>query len=72
MRTIFTITATILFLFSQIQQVSAQSGPLNGTYTVGTGGYYTTLSAAIDSLVSRGINGPVLLPFNQNQGIVQR
>ncbi|MDX6443533.1 MAG: trimeric autotransporter adhesin [Blastocatellia bacterium] len=32
---------------------------LNGTYTVGTGGAYTTLTAAVADYVSNGVSGPV-------------
>ena len=53
-------------LFSLIQQVQAQTGPLNGSYTIGSDANYPTLNAAVDSLVSNGINGPVL--FNIKNG----
>ncbi|WP_116790328.1 T9SS sorting signal type C domain-containing protein [Flavobacterium psychrotrophum] len=33
--------------------------PLNGTYTVGAGGNYTTLTAAVAALNANGISGPV-------------
>jgi hypothetical protein len=46
-----------LFLFLLPDLVCAQ--PLSGNYTVGTGGTYTSLSAAINDLTNRGVDGPV-------------
>lgn len=37
----------------------ASAQPLNGTYTVGTAGTYTTLAAAITALQTNGVSGPV-------------
>lgn len=34
--------------------------PLSGTYTVGSGGDFTTLTAAVAAYVSRGVSGPVV------------
>jgi hypothetical protein len=43
--------------------------PLNGTYTVGTVGCdYTTLTAAINSLNSRGVAAPVTFTLNNTTG----
>ncbi len=33
--------------------------PMNGLYTVGLGGNYTTITEAFNSIASRGVNGPV-------------
>jgi len=33
--------------------------PLSGTYTVGSGGNYTTLNAAVNDVVLKGVSGPV-------------
>lgn len=35
--------------------------PLSGTYTVGAGGNYTTLAAAITALQTNGVSGPVFM-----------
>jgi hypothetical protein len=37
---------------------------LNGTYTIGTGGQFTTISDAKDALQSRGVSGPVTFMVN--------
>ena len=39
----------------------ASAQPLNGTYTVGTAGTYTTLAAAITALQTNGVSGPVTM-----------
>lgn len=36
-------------------------GQLNGSYTVGSGGNYTTLAAAITALQTNGVSGPVFM-----------
>ncbi len=36
---------------------------LSGTYNVGTGGNYTTLSAAVSALATDGVAGPVIFQF---------
>jgi hypothetical protein len=40
-------------------------GPLAGTYTIGTGGNYPSLSAAVADLQSRGVSAPVTFLFTQ-------
>jgi len=40
-------------------QAIAPAGPLNGTYLVGTGGHFTTLTAAVTYLNNNGISGSV-------------
>jgi hypothetical protein len=45
-------TATVLF-------ASTTSAQLNGSYTIGTGGNYTTFAAAVSALTTSGVNGPV-------------
>ncbi len=47
----------------------ACSGFLNGTYTIGSGGDFTTFSSAMNSLVNCGISGPVV--FNILPGTYQ-
>jgi parallel beta-helix repeat protein len=66
MRTLIFCIASILLLTGNIHQVSAQSGPLNGTYSIGSAGYYSTITAAVDSLASKGVSGPVI--FNIASG----
>jgi len=39
---------------------------LNGTYTIGSGGNYPTISSAVSDLVADGVNGPVI--FNIKTG----
>lgn len=41
-------------------------GTLSGTYTVGVGGYYTTLTAAINDLNSKYLAGPVIFSLIDN------
>lgn len=53
--------ALIPVLLVLVGALSANAQPLNGTYTVGTGGNYSTLSAAITDLNNRGVNGPVVM-----------
>lgn len=48
--------AALLFFFLSISGATAQ---LSGTYTVGAGGTYATIDAALSSLTSSGVNGPV-------------
>jgi len=49
-----------------VQNISAQSAPLSGTYFIGPGGNYATINIAIDSLKSGGVSGPVV--FNIKSG----
>ncbi|MEP7146396.1 MAG: T9SS type A sorting domain-containing protein, partial [bacterium] len=58
----FTFIITSLFLFTQ----SGSAIPLNGTYTIGTGGNYLTISSAVNDLVSLGVSGAVI--FNIKTG----
>jgi pectin methylesterase-like acyl-CoA thioesterase len=45
-------------------------GQLNGTYTIGgLNPNYSTLTSAVNSLISNGINGPVV--FNIRNGVYQ-
>src|SRR5262245_43573370 len=37
----------------------ASAVPLSGTYTIGSGGTYGTVAAAVSDLLSRGVSGPV-------------
>ncbi|MBX7241535.1 MAG: T9SS type A sorting domain-containing protein [Bacteroidia bacterium] len=54
------------------------SPAMTGTYTVGAGGTYTTLTAAVNDLTCRGVSGPVTLslindgttPYNSANGEV--
>ncbi|UMY66631.1 MULTISPECIES: hypothetical protein [unclassified Flavobacterium] len=52
-----------LFLFI----VSFSFAQLNGTYVIGTGQTYTTLSAAIAAVNANGLSGNVTLLLDQNQ-----
>ncbi|MBL7805048.1 MAG: hypothetical protein JNL02_15005, partial [Saprospiraceae bacterium] len=38
--------------------------PMAGTYTVGTGGNYLTLTAAVNDVNARGVSAPVILELN--------
>ncbi|MDZ4669016.1 MAG: BNR-repeat neuraminidase N-terminal domain-containing protein [bacterium] len=56
--------AMVLSLFS-FGKLIAQ--PLNGSYTIGTGGSYSTMAAALSDLGTNGVSGPVtmtILPGN--------
>ncbi|MEP2667461.1 MAG: right-handed parallel beta-helix repeat-containing protein, partial [Cyclobacteriaceae bacterium] len=50
---VFILAIFILFVGPLMAQ------PLSGTYTVGSGGSYTTLTAAISALTSNGVSDPV-------------
>ena len=52
---LFCITAILLLIVS-----NTYSTPLNGTYTIGSGGNYPTINSAVSDLVSSGINGDVV------------
>jgi len=57
---LFALIIFILFLNSHL------FSQLSGTYTIGSGGNYATISAAVSSLVSNGVSGPVI--FNIRTG----
>ncbi len=57
------ITAVVALIASH----AAAYGQLNGTYTVGTGGSYPTIEAAIAALNAKGVSGPTT--FLLNEGI---
>lgn len=58
----------IFFLIIFTMFFTAESfSQLNGTYTVGTGGDYTTITSCVNDLVASGINGPVI--FNILPGV---
>jgi pectin methylesterase-like acyl-CoA thioesterase len=59
----FIITALLFFV---LQVLFPQSGPLNGIYTIGTSSNFPSFKAAVDSLKSKGISGPVV--FNIKNG----
>lgn len=52
-----------MFLFA----VAGSFAQLNGTYIIGTGQTYTTLSAAISAVNTSGLSGNVTLLLDQNQ-----
>ena len=60
MKNFIRVLAVIMFLgtFAFTPVVKAQ---MSGTYTVGTGGTYSSLTSAYNDLVSNGVNGPVTL-----------
>jgi parallel beta-helix repeat protein len=66
MKTFYICVNFAILLLLQIQNNIAQTVPLNGTYSVGSGGNYATLDTAIKSLSINGINGPVI--FNIKNG----
>lgn len=43
-----------------ISSTNAFSTPLNGTYTIGSGGNYTTINSAYSDAFTQGISGPVI------------
>ncbi len=53
------VVLPVLLMLTGALSVNAQ--PLNGTYTVGTGGNYASLSTAITALNNNGVNGPVVM-----------
>ena len=57
---------TIHLLILMLSFSSGLFAQLSGTYTIGTGGDYTTFQAAADSLHSQGVSGPVV--FNVLSG----
>lgn len=52
----------LLFTFSVVLISSKYSFsvPLNGNYTIGSGGQYASINAAVTDLTAQGINGPVV------------
>lgn len=50
----------LLISFFILTSSNSFSTPLNGTYTIGSGGNYTTISSAIDDAMAIGINGPTI------------
>ena len=57
------LTVIILLIGFSFTSVKAQ---MSGTYTVGSGGTYTSLTSAYNALVSNGINGSVTLSVISN------
>ena len=52
----------LLFLFIFILIFNAESfSQLNGTFTIGAGGDYPTITSSVNDLVISGVNGPVIL-----------
>ena len=49
----------LLLLILVVGKVSFSQGPLTGIYTIGSTPGYSTLTAAVDSLVANGVSGPV-------------
>ena len=52
-----------LFIFTAITLLfvsNSFSTPLAGTYTIGSGGYYPTINAAVSDVTSQGVNGAVV------------
>lgn len=66
MRTLIICLASILLISVYSNSALAQSGPLNGNYSIGPVGYYATITSAVDSLVAKGVSGPVV--FNIESG----
>ncbi|MBK9402919.1 MAG: hypothetical protein IPN57_00075 [Ignavibacteria bacterium] len=54
------ISILLLISFFILITTNLFSAPLNGTYTIGSGGNYPTLNSALDDAVIQGINGPVI------------
>ncbi|MBS1552595.1 MAG: T9SS type A sorting domain-containing protein [Bacteroidetes bacterium] len=57
----------LLISFFILRSTNLFSAPLNGTYTIGSGGNYPTINSAIADAETQGINGPVI--FNIISGI---
>jgi len=49
----------IVFIAGLLLTVNLVAQPLSGSFTVGSGGTYTTLQAAVTDVTSRGVNGPL-------------
>lgn len=58
---------TLFFLLFCFLFNSRSFSQLNGTYTIGAGGDYTTITSSVNDLISSGVNGPVI--FNILPGI---
>jgi len=57
-----------LFLLAAISLSNSNSfSQLNGTYTIGTGGNYTTINNAVSAAVTQGVSAPVV--FNIMSGV---
>lgn len=55
----FSITKHVIFVSAVLLSSYISSFALSGTYTVGAGGNYSTLAAAVSDLVGSGVTGPV-------------
>ncbi len=51
------ILAIVLSVFSLGKAIAL---PMNGIYTIGATGTYTTFAAAVTDLTTNGVNGPVI------------
>ncbi|MEO8209487.1 MAG: T9SS type A sorting domain-containing protein [bacterium] len=57
---IFVVTSLLHPFVQNNYALSNSAIPLNGTYTIGTGGNYTTINSAVSDLVALGVSGPVI------------
>jgi len=55
---LFLKTGLAIFLIATF--TSNTFSQLNGTYTVGSGGFFPTINSAVTTAVSQGVNGPVV------------
>jgi len=60
------ILLTVIIL---LNTSDSNSTPLNGTYTIGNGGTYSTITSAIEDAQNQGIDGPVI--FNISTGVYE-
>lgn len=56
----------ILILLILLDSNFTQAQPLNGSYTVGSGGNFPTINSAVNAAFTRGVSGPVV--FNIKPG----
>ncbi|MBN2012107.1 hypothetical protein JW960_22450, partial [candidate division KSB1 bacterium] len=56
---LFKTCITMAFILCLFVNTSTAGIPLHGTYTIGTGGDYSTFSSAVTDLIAMGVSGPV-------------
>jgi len=63
----FRILLNTLLIFSLfVLQLTVSNAQISGTKTIGSGGSYASLTAAISALTTNGVNGPVILELQSN------
>ncbi|MEO8209931.1 MAG: T9SS type A sorting domain-containing protein [bacterium] len=59
MKILLTLKILLLLIFFFIKSTNSYC-QLNGAYTIGSGGNYTTIALAVNDLISSGVSGPVV------------